>query len=216
MAEELHEARPSSPEKGKGKKDEAPAEGEDGVSKNIQVLQAQQKCLGIAPPSDILIKWQLDLLAGKVVNTSHDTRALEKEIAMKNAWEEGSAGRSEKSAAALRYYQERRAAMKKQLDDASHAHTPAEEHKDSTSAVDASAEPPSADAPAAHGDKYASVQHLSPVMVESLVTALGADVELAKRRYTVLNNVPKVIFFPSYMLLFVVDSSKPPILVIYC
>ena len=128
---------------------------------------------------------------------------------MKNAWEEGSAGRSEKSAAALRYYQERRAAMKKQLDDASHAHTPAEERKDSTPSVVVSAEPPSADAPvAAHGDKYASVQHLSPVMVESLVTALGADVELAKRRYTVLNNIPKVIFFLSYMLLFVFDQSK--------
>lgn len=187
-ASEAHDALASpSPEKG-GKKGEV--EAEDPVAKNIQVIQAQQKCLGVAPPSDILIKWQLDVMAGKVVNISHDIRALEKEIAMKNSWEEGSAGRSDKSAAALRYYQERRAAMKKQLEDANLSNTPTEEQKESALPA---AEATVTSTPAASEDKYASVHHLTPVMVESLVTALGADVDLAKRRYTVLNNIPKVI-----------------------
>lgn len=50
----------------------------------------------------------MDILAGKVSNVSHDTSALIKQAAMKNAWEErGGSGRAERSIAALKYYKER-------------------------------------------------------------------------------------------------------------
>ena len=180
---------------------DAAAEGEDGVSKNTAVIQQQMKCLGLAPPSEPLIKWQMDLLSGKVVNLSHDIRALEMEVAVKNSWEESSAGRAEKSAAALRYYQERRSAMKKLLEDAklSDTDTRGAAGSRATSAMGAAAlvasgvqqfeaqsvsskvAPPPAPSP-----------ELSAVMVESLVTALQTEAEQVRQRYSVLLNIAKV------------------------
>jgi hypothetical protein len=183
----------------KGKKGEAAVDPQEAIRKNAEIIQAQQACLGVPPPSKTLVKWQLDVLAGKVLNISHDTRALEKEIALKNSWEDSSAGRAEKSAAAMQYYQERRAHMEKLLENASRPGSQAvPEHKESTPSAPGTrpttgrvgaTQPEAAAAPASDGK---AVTPLTAIMAEALVTALGADLEQLNRRYTILNNIPQV------------------------
>lgn len=188
-----HEHKEKEREKGTKKGEIAAADGEDGVSKNAHVIEAQQKCLAIPPPNKILIKWQLDVLAGKVVNISHDLRALEKEVALKNSWEEKSAGRGERSAAALKYYQERRAAMKKLLeggvgggDTTDGGGSGDAEYKEQLELQNNEHSVP------AQQTAAAEVTHLNATMVECLTTALSSEVELLKRRYTIMNNIPSV------------------------
>ena len=48
-------------------------------------------------------QWQIDVLAGSVLSVSHDTYALEAQIALKNTWEEGSHGRALRAAAAMAF-----------------------------------------------------------------------------------------------------------------
>lgn len=182
----------------KGKKGEAAVDPQEAIRKNAEIIQAQQACLGVPPPSKTLVKWQLDVLAGKVLNISHDTKALEKEIALKNSWEDSSAGRAEKAAAAIKYYQERRANMQRQLEDASRPGSQAvPEHKESSPSAPGT-RPTTGHVGASHQETAAqavdgkAVTPLTAVMTESLVTALGADLEQLNRRYTILNNIPQV------------------------
>jgi hypothetical protein len=173
----------------KGKKGEAAVDPEEAARRNMEVVAAQHECLGVTPPSKTLVKWQLDVLAGKVLNISHDTSALARDLAIKNSWEDASAGRGERSAAALRYYQERRAAMKRQLEEASRPGTASGEEKTATEASAPTTRPTTSHG----GPQQEGVVPLTSGMTESLGTALGAgELDALARRYTILNNLPSV------------------------
>ncbi|KAJ1430196.1 hypothetical protein B484DRAFT_449029, partial [Ochromonadaceae sp. CCMP2298] len=51
----------------------------EGIASTAANIESQSACLGVRPPKSVLVKWQLDVLAGKVHNVSHDTRKLEQE-----------------------------------------------------------------------------------------------------------------------------------------
>lgn len=59
---------------------------------------------GEAKPSLEKFQWQLDVLAGTVIDMSHDIFDLQRLAAIKNGWEEAVPGRTERAIAALEYY----------------------------------------------------------------------------------------------------------------
>eukprot|EP01034_Spumella_vulgaris_P022642 gene22642-28782_t len=136
-------------------------------------VEGQKACLALAPPVHAQFAWQLDILAGKVTNVSHDISNLERFTASKNAWEEKSAGRTERAAAALAYYQERRAVERVSED----TEGGSEEEKQNTSST------------------------LTSTMIESLSVALNvADgqsgtIDEVTERYALIHRLPKYVEF---------------------
>ena len=62
----------------------------------------------VFPPALPQFQWQVDILAGTVLEVTHDVYDLERQLEIKNSWEEMNMGRAEKAVAAMSYVTEKK------------------------------------------------------------------------------------------------------------
>ena len=60
------------------------------------------------PPTLSKFLWEIDILAGTVLELYHDTYDIEKQLDIKNNWEEFNIGRADKASAAMNYFIEKK------------------------------------------------------------------------------------------------------------
>ena len=126
-------------------------------------------------------EWQLSILAGSVIGVQHDIYDLERYAANKNAWEDASEGRGDKSVAAVNYVIEKKKIKNEK--DQKILTNDSEEKQESVDGVVASEEvsepiPPSEPQPIIPDEN----------LVMLLATALANDVNIIKQRETLILN----------------------------